>query len=253
MDTQFLMKTAVLAGEIMLRSGAETYRVEDTMKYMIMTADNIESIDIMVVMTGITATLRILGEQPITIAKRVDSVGTNMKSIEAVNNISRNYCSKQISIEEAYAELQKIGEEEYSAFGYAFGTFAICIGFTLFFGGNIWDVIAASFVSLCQVIFTMGSKELKLYSFIRITIVSIGIAFSSAIMKEVLGAKMDVDTVMISAIMPLVPGMAITNALRDTLRGDYLAGLARTLEAFMKAAAIALGIGLGFAMFGNLF
>ena len=31
MDTQLLLKTAMLAGEIMLRSGAETYRVEDTM------------------------------------------------------------------------------------------------------------------------------------------------------------------------------------------------------------------------------
>ena len=28
MDTQLLLKTAMLAGEIMLRSGAETYRVE---------------------------------------------------------------------------------------------------------------------------------------------------------------------------------------------------------------------------------
>ena len=253
MDIQLLMKTAVKAGEIMLSSGAETYRVEDTMKYMIMTAENVEAIDIMVVMTGITATLRIEGKDPITIAKRVDSVATNMKSIEAVNQISRKYCSKQMTLEEAYEELLKIGEPEYTTLGYAFGTFAICVGFTLFFGGNMWDVLAAAFVSLCQVLFTSASKDLKLYSFIRITVVSIGIAFSSAIMKEFLGAKMNVDTVMISAIMPLVPGMAITNALRDTLRGDYLAGLARILEAFMKAAAIALGIGLGFAMFGNLF
>ena len=58
------------------------------------------------------------------------------------------------------------------------------------------------------------------------------------------------DTVIISAIMPLVPGVAITNAIRDTLQGDYLSGGARVLEAFLKAASIALGVGIGMALFG---
>lgn len=50
--------------------------------------------------------------------------------------------------------------------------------------------------------------------------------------------------------MPLVPGVAITNAIRDTLQGDYLSGGARVLEAFLKAASIALGVGIGMALFG---
>ena len=42
MDTQLLLKTAMLAGEIMLRSGAETYRVEDTMHHILKTAHHSE-------------------------------------------------------------------------------------------------------------------------------------------------------------------------------------------------------------------
>jgi uncharacterized membrane protein YjjP (DUF1212 family) len=45
--------------------------------------------------------------------------------------------------------------------------------------------------------------------------------------------------------MTLVPGVAITNAVLDTINGDYLSGTARILEAFVIAAAIAIGIGLG--------
>lgn len=56
---------------------------------------------------------------------------------------------------------------------------------------------------------------------------------------------MNMDTVMIGSFMPLVPGMAITNAVRDTLRGDYLSGGARVMEAFLKALGIAIGIGIG--------
>ena len=52
MDTQLLLKTAMLAGEIMLRSGAETYRVEDTMHHILKTADHIEMAEVLVIMTG---------------------------------------------------------------------------------------------------------------------------------------------------------------------------------------------------------
>ena len=58
MDTQLLLKTAMLAGEIMLRSGAETYRVEDTMHHILKTADHIEMAEVLVIMTGISAPLR---------------------------------------------------------------------------------------------------------------------------------------------------------------------------------------------------
>ena len=58
MDAQLLMKTAALAGELMLCSGAETYRVEDTMHHILKTADNLEMAEVLVIMTGITATIK---------------------------------------------------------------------------------------------------------------------------------------------------------------------------------------------------
>ena len=61
--------------------------------------------------------------------------------------------------------------------------------------------------------------------------------------------SINMDIVIVSAIMPIVPGVAITNAIRDTLQGDYLSGCARILEAFLKAASIALGVGIGMAVF----
>ena len=79
---------------------------------------------------------------------------------------------------------------------------------------------------------------------------SMGIAVLAIAMKTYAIQTINMDTVIISAIMPLVPGVAITNAIRDTLQGDYLSGGARVLEAFLKAASIALGVGIGMAIFG---
>lgn len=59
----------------------------------------------------------------------------------------------------------------------------------------------------------------------------------------------DVDIMIISSIMLLVPGLAITNAIRDTVAGDYLSGVARATEAFLVALAIAAGIGFILSIF----
>ena len=45
--------------------------------------------------------------------------------------------------------------------------------------------------------------------------------------------------------MPLVPGVALTNAIRDILQGDYISSCARIIEAFMIAASVAIGVGAG--------
>ena len=45
-------------------------------------------------------------------------------------------------------------------------------------------------------------------------------------------------------MMLLVPGLAITNAVRDSIGGDLLAGIIRAIEACLIAVAIALGAGV---------
>ena len=53
----------------------------------------------------------------------------------------------------------------------------------------------------------------------------------------------------ISVLMVLVPGLAIVNAIRDIIAGDLVAGLARGAEAFIVAAALSFGAGLGVLLF----
>ena len=52
--------------------------------------------------------------------------------------------------------------------------------------------------------------------------------------------------------MPLVPGVIFTTAIRDTLNGDYAAGLARIMEAVVVALAVAAGAGMGIALFNQV-
>ena len=54
----------------------------------------------------------------------------------------------------------------------------------------------------------------------------------------------DTSPIIIGAIMPLLPGLAMTNAIRDTMRGDLVSGVARGAEALLVAVALGTGAGL---------
>ena len=58
------------------------------------------------------------------------------------------------------------------------------------------------------------------------------------------------DLIMISSIMPMVPGIGITTAFMDILNQDYMSGLAKLMEALMQALSIASGIGFGILLKG---
>ena len=248
MDAQLLMKTAALAGELMLCSGAETYRVEDTMHHILKTADNLEMAEVLVIMTGITATIKQKDENVISIVKRVNSRSTNMSRIMEVNDISRRYCGEEITLEEAYKELSGLKKNIYSRLENRLGVLGICVGFAIFFGGGIREMLVTLLVGLVLTgCMTIGEK-MQFHAFLQDVFGAFGIAVSSLLLSNLV--KVNLDTVIISSIMPMVPGVAITNAVRDTLQGDYLSGSARVLEAFLKAAGIAVGIAIGLLLMG---
>ena len=49
------------------------------------------------------------------------------------------------------------------------------------------------------------------------------------------------DKIMIGDIMLLIPGIAMTNAVRDVLVGDTITGIMRFIETFLWAGALACG------------
>lgn len=261
MDDKSIANMAVLAGEIMLRSGAETYRVEDTIKHILDTAGGAGApgtgiggsesagavrTESLVMLTGIIVTIERPGQEAITVMRRVHDRGTNMHRIVEVNEISRKYCAGDLSAEETWERLENIKGRQYTVWMYNVATVLVPAGFAPLFGGGLREIFAAGAVGiLLAVIMTIG-KRMRISSFILNMICAGGVAAAAMVLKAWYPI-LNMDTVIISGIMPLVPGVAITNAIRDTLRGDYISGEARALEAFVTAAAVAIGAGVGIA------
>ena len=252
MNEKILLDAVLLAGKLMLVSGAEIYRVEDTMKYMLKKS-GYETSETIVLATGIFMTVNHPGMQPVTMVKRVPDRSTDMNKISMVNDVSRKYCSGAITIEQAYEELKQIEHAViYKPWVKFIGIIGVSVFFTPIFNGTSLDFCASAVIGTILALTTMLVKKIRLNDFCINALFAFVVAFSSMALQRFFLPDANVDVLIISSIMTLVPGVVFTNAIRDTLNGDYMAGTARMLEAAVVALAVAAGVAFGIILFGSI-
>ena len=66
-----------------------------------------------------------------------------------------------------------------------------------------------------------------------------------------LGIGAHLDKIMIGNIMLVIPGIQLTNSLRDMINGDTISGLLNMSEALLKAVSVAMGFAVIFLAGGG--
>ncbi|MDN4494812.1 threonine/serine exporter family protein [Ureibacillus aquaedulcis] len=229
----------LLAGQMMMESGAETYRVEDTMLRMAR-SQNIEDAQSYVTPTGIILSL---GKRQVTKITSITTRITDLHKIAKVNNVSRKLSVQMITLEEAYDELRLIQKTNYflPVHIQALAASIASSCFMVLFNGY-WSDMPAAFVAggigFMVMLVIQEMTRVKFFSeFLAASVV--GLLASLAVHFN-LGTEM--DKIIVGAVMPLVPGLLITNAVRDLMAGHFTAGIAKGAEAFLTAFAIGSGI-----------
>lgn len=245
LDSYQIMDVAVKAGAIMLENGAETYRVEDTIHHILKLYPNSESSSL-VIATGIIVTLYEKEKQPLTVVKRIRRRNVNLNMIYKVNNLSRKLCAKEMTLNEAEQQLKFLHfEKQYGAVLNAIGVIGVSSSFTILVGGTLWDAVFALFIGCFLAALLALFQTTKITKFFRTMLCAAMAAIMARMFADSFPINLHDDRMIIGSIMPLLPGMVFTNAIRDILYGDYTAGLARMTEAVLVAAAVALGVGIG--------
>lgn len=246
---KLLVETAALAGEIMLVSGAEINRVETTIQHILDLAQGKEGANI-VLSTGIYLSLDDPEGEAITMVRRVSDRSTNLNRITMVNQVSRELCAGKLTVSEAYGHLLEIKDAKiYPSIAACLGYVGTCGFFSVLFGGDGLDCLAAMVVGICLAGVIAFAKRVRLNDFCVETIAAFFVGAVSLWLNNYAHWEFNRDTVIVSGIMPLVPGVVFTTAIRDTLNGDYSAGVARMLEAVVTALAVAAGVGASMGLF----
>lgn len=249
MNINKLLQVSTLAGKILLESGAETYRVEETIVIICSSfgADNAESF---VTPTGIMVSVT-YNKTVSTLVKRITSRGVDLNKIDKINSLSRKIQHTPMHIDEFNEELLNISKgDRYSPFITLVSSSIAAGCFSLMFGGDFKDFISAALIGSVIKIIAVICQKLNINDFFINSLCG-GITAILAIFLVKLNISSNIDKTIIGSIMLLVPGLTVTNAIRDTIAGDILSGLTKAAEAVLVALSIAVGTGAVLSLFLN--
>ena len=242
MDYNILLELATDVAHRLAMSGAETFRVEDSV-ILIMQAYGVEA-EAFAIPNCLTVSMETPDGVPMTRMKRIGYHGNDLDSVERYSNLSRRICREKPDPKVAFEWLKEAdhSRRQYKLPMLLAGNFLGACGFSVFFGGSFLDSLFAGICGIVVGLVNLLMDRLKANAFFRTIIAS----FLMAVLAYVLSVFRIVenaDTVIIGTLMILVPGLLFTNAMRDIIYGDTNSGLNRIVMVFMIAVAIALGTG----------
>lgn len=241
--TYEIMEVCLLAGKIMLQSGGETYRVEDTMMRMA-AAFGIENTHSYVTPTGIFFSAE--GEEPSkTKLIRIMARSTDLKKVALVNSISRKITSGDVNLSEAYSLLKEL-EELNMTFPFMVQVAAASIAsgcFMIMFMGEWIDFIPSMLTGGLGYFGFLYFHRFIPIRFFSEFLASFIIGLLAVIFVKT-GLGQQLDKIIIGSVMTLVPGLLLTNAVRDLMAGHLVSGLSKGADALLTAFAIGSGIAL---------
>ena len=240
--TQFV-SGALDLGEELLISGAEVARVEDTIRRLCM-AYGAESVDVFTITSSVIVTADFGERGCITQTRRISGLKFNLSAFEALNGLSRRACSERMEPVKLREELTHIGSLPKYSYGQNCGIWAlIASSFSLFFGGNFFDAFLSGFIAVVLFAVQNFLGRLRVNSYFSTVLCSLVGGFLSNLAYVIYLGKVEIHPSMINIgiIMLLIPGIALTNAIRDMFSGDTISGLLRFIEALVLSVAIAWG------------
>ena len=240
-DMNKLLHVATFAGKILLENGGETYRSEETI-CRICKVYGVDEAESFVTPTGIMVSI-CHNDKTYSLIRRVSTRTVDLDKIDKVNDLSRNITLKNLTVSELNDELKLIEKGERYSIPITIIFSALGAGcFSVLFGGSFMDLFSAFLIGLLIKLINIKFVDLDINQFF-INAMCGGIAALFAIIFVEYGIAHNLDKTIIGSIMMLVPGLSITNAIRDTIAGDLLAGITRGAEAFLVAISIAVGTG----------
>lgn len=241
-----------LASQIILENGGETYRAEETVERMCQGL-GIRRADVLALPTGLMLTITLDAEDNTSSRiVRVHTRSIDLSRVDACNDISRQVASGKMTAAQALSALKEIKrpkKEKRVLLIAASALSAAC--FTVMLGGSWVDFFVSFFCGALVQLVLPPLSRMHVPPLIS-SMIAGALTTLMALCGTLALSGVTVEPVISGAIMPLLPGLATTNAMRDTIRGDLVSGGARIMEAILSVMMLAAGIGLVLSMWGGV-
>ncbi len=252
-DVKQVLDLALEAGRIILKNGGEIFRVEETIKH-ICSRFHVDNVETFIMSHGMMVSAENEQGDNYTRVMEIPLSGSHLGIVAEVNNLSREISAGHVGMEEAFEKLKEIdamppkkGYFQVLAAGVGSGAFAYLLG------SSVRESIIACFIGFILYIWVLLAKKV---SFSKIVVNIVGgvlmtvIAICMLYVEELQPLRL--EGMIIGAIMPLIPGVAFVNAIREIADSDFLSGTVRMIDALLGFVYIAIGVGVTLAGYHNM-
>lgn len=231
-------------GEAILSNGGEIFRADEAMRYAAK-AFGLEQFNSYVIANGIFTSMSADGKAYSSQVHSVPLAPIMLCRVEALNDLSRQISAGECTPLEMERELDRIGKMKTSGnFVQMLASGCGSASFCYLFGGALPDCLAAFAAGFILYVFLLcGAPKAKLPKIMVNIAGSILVSLACCIFYAA-GFGVSLDKMIIGAIFPLVPGIPLTNSVRNFLENDYLSGMIRLVDALLTAGCIAVGVGV---------
>lgn len=243
------LNVALAMGKVLLKSGAETSRVEDTISRF---CHNNGYHDINVF---VTPTVIILGDENTsgsTLICRIKYRSTNLSVISMINDFSYNLAHWKCHYLETMEYLDELMHKAppYGKFSVCFASALSSAAFSIMLGGNWHDFIAAFITGGLAMLILKQLGGYRPSAFWENALSGAAIGALAIICCDI-NDQCTRTNIIVGALMPFLPGVAFTNGLRDYMAGDLISGNSRIAEAMLFATSIAIGLAFSLLLWYN--
>ena len=227
-------------GQLLLDCGAEISRVEDTLS-RIGRAYGASETDVFVITSIISITLEFPGHEAVTETRRISrDGGTDFIRLEKLNSLSRAVCAEPVEISDLRARIDAVAAGQKPAWVQLAGSVLAAGSFAVFFGGSLPDGLAAALFGALICLMQMRLDRTEINTVARNLLISFVVGMAVGLLTAVIPA-LHTDKILIGDIMLLIPGLAMTNAVRNVLLGNTISGMVRLADSLLWAGALAGG------------
>ena len=230
-------------GQNMRQCGGEVSRVEDSIRRLCLSF-GAERADVLTITASISVTIYARRFGAVTQTRRITGGSYDLQRLEQLNQLSRRICAQHLSLEDTERALDAIMATPQYGFKLQVFTYAlVSASFSLFFGGSWLDAAASGVIGVALKCLDRMIRKTEANAFLSALLCScLGGLLAGLAVRFGLGDN--VDMISIGNIMLLIPGVALTNSLRDMFSGNTISGLMRFIEAILLALTIAFGFAL---------
>ncbi len=246
----FILCKALDIGENLLKCGGEPHRIEDTVTRICSAYGSVHT-DVFALPSLVIAGVRMKDGTTASQVRRVYRTANNMYKLDKFNHLSRQICNGTVSLDDIDSAIGEIAESRpFNRYLALFGGVIAAGGFAVFFGGSVYDGLAAAIAGF--VVSALNLHKLKFGNQMLYTVAVSFLGALTGLLVHRLGLGDNIDMIMIGTIMLVIPGLSFGNAVRDLLFGDTISGLIQFVQAIMTAVMVAFGFIVAIMVFGGV-